>query len=195
MFSHLMRRLLATTTSQRRRKRMGVRLQIENLEGKTLLTAIPINFGATVASAPVAIGSELFFAASDATHGNQLWESNGTSSGTIRLSDGNDAYGGINPTDLVAVGNTLYFAANDGARRRPALEEQRHRFGHRHGLRHRAGLGGIFPSELTDVNGALYFIGLRPDRRLAALPEQRDGQRDQDGAWASTGRPGRPRRT
>ena len=134
MFSHLMRRSSATTAPSRR-KRTGVRLQVEDLEGKILLTAIPINFGATVTSAPVAIGGELFFAASDATHGNQLWESNGTAAGTVRLTDGNDVNGGINPTDLTAVGNTLYFAANDWLPRRPALEEQRHRRRHRHGHR------------------------------------------------------------
>ena len=65
-------------------------------------------------SAPVAINGELFFAANDSTHGIQLWESNGTAAGTVRLTDGNDANGGINPSDLTAVGSTLYFAANDG---------------------------------------------------------------------------------
>ena len=56
-----------------------------------MLSLTAINFGATVnASAPVAIGSELFFTANEATHGNQVWETNGTAAGTVRLSDGHD---------------------------------------------------------------------------------------------------------
>ena len=75
---------------------------------------IPINFGATAISAPVVVNGEMFFAASDPTHGEQLWESNGTAAGTVRLTDGNDKNGGIYPSDLTVVGSTLYFSANDG---------------------------------------------------------------------------------
>ena len=92
----------------------GRRFQIEGLEKRTLLSLTAINFGATVTSTPVVANGELFFAADDSTHGKQLWESNGTAAGTVRLTDGNDANGGINPTDLTAVGNTLYFSAYDG---------------------------------------------------------------------------------
>ena len=113
MFSHLMRRPSSRTTS--RRKRTGVRLLVEDLEGRTLLTAIPINFGATVMSPPVVVNGEMFFAANDSTHGVQLWESNGTAAGTVRLTDGNDVNGGIYPSDLTAVGGTLYFSADDGS--------------------------------------------------------------------------------
>ena len=44
------------------------------------LTAI--NFGATLTSAPVGMNGKLFFAARDSAHGEQLWESDGTSGGT-----------------------------------------------------------------------------------------------------------------
>ena len=56
----------------------------------------------------------MFFAAADPTHGEQLWESNGTAAGTVRLTDGNDVNGGIYPSGLTAVGGTLYFSADDG---------------------------------------------------------------------------------
>ncbi|MHB1561358.1 MAG: hypothetical protein ACYC61_28255, partial [Isosphaeraceae bacterium] len=90
MISLLLRRRSVTKVGSRRRKPRA-RVQVESLERKTLLTTIPIDFGATVASPPVAIGGNLFFAATDSSHGTQLWMSNGTSTGTVRLSDGNDS--------------------------------------------------------------------------------------------------------
>src|SRR6516165_8075843 len=97
-----------------RPKRRGVRFLIEDLEVRTLLASSPLYFGATVESTPVVMNGALFFAANDPAHGTQLWESNGTSSGTVRLSVGNVANGGIDPTELTVVGSTLYFVANDG---------------------------------------------------------------------------------
>ena len=59
------------------------------------------------------------FMAEDATHGIELWKSDGTASGTVMVKDintGSDS--GLNPSTtvrkLTAVGNTLYFEANDG---------------------------------------------------------------------------------
>ena len=112
MFS-LWRYRPSAAKAQSRRRKTRVRPRLEDLEGKTLLTAIPINFGATVTSAPVAVGGELFFVAQDAAHGKQVWGYN-TTQGATRITDGNDARGGINPKDLTAVGNALYFAANNG---------------------------------------------------------------------------------
>src|SRR5271155_527374 len=110
MFSYLKRRSLSSASS---RRKLRLQLHVEDLESRALLSTIPINIGATVESQPVVINGEMFFVGYDSTHGDQLWESNGTAAGTIRLSDGNDVHGGIHPTDLTVVGNTLYFAADD----------------------------------------------------------------------------------
>ncbi len=166
MFSHLKRRF---PISQARRRRPGRQLQIEGLEGRTMLSLTAINFGATVTSAPVAIGGELFFTAQDATHGVQLWESNGTSAGTVRLTDGNDVNGGIDPTDLTAVGGTLYFSANDGYLGFGGLGDGDQLWksdGTAAGTvmvtdgNDGVPQAGMYPYDLTAVGGMLYFVAL-----------------------------------
>ncbi len=74
-----------------------------------------------------AVGSNLFFGAVDATHGNELWKSDGTNSGTVLVKEINTATGctdsgsvgpcyGLDSTTFPfkAVGNTMYFPANNG---------------------------------------------------------------------------------
>ena len=56
------------------------------------------------------VNGTLYFSANDGTHGDQLWESDGTAAGTTMLTD-------INPGDPLWVTNfngTLLFAADDG---------------------------------------------------------------------------------
>jgi ELWxxDGT repeat protein len=61
-------------------------------------------------------GSRLFFVDDDGTHGNELWTSNGTRTGTVLVKDitpdtvEND-YG---PSDLTEAGGRLFFSARDG---------------------------------------------------------------------------------
>jgi ELWxxDGT repeat protein len=100
MFSHLKRQF---PKSGNRRRKTTRQFHVEGLEPRAMLTLSAINFGATVESAPVAINGELFFAGQDATHGTQLWETNGTAAGTIRLTNSNDANGGLDPKNLTAV--------------------------------------------------------------------------------------------
>src|SRR5689334_14148171 len=71
--------------------------------------------GATVASTPMVIIGELFFAATDAVHGSQIWENDGINAGSLRLTTANALNGGLNPKSLTGVGNTLYFAASTPA--------------------------------------------------------------------------------
>ncbi len=156
MFSQFRRRIPGLRS---RRRAPGRRMQMEDLEGRALLTAIPLNFGATVASAPAAVGNELFFAASDATHGVQLWETNGTAAGTVRLTDGNDANGGIDPGNLTAVGNTVYFTADDGVHGDQIWESN----GTAAGTAMVTDSTGLNPYDLTDADGTLYFDASGPD--------------------------------
>jgi|GEM_PF-1296772 len=69
------------------------------------------------------IGSTLYFAADDGTHGTELWKTDGTAAGTVLVADIDDyvddsgsAYYAASsyPSQLRVVGNTLYFQANDG---------------------------------------------------------------------------------
>ena len=60
-----------------------------------------------------AVGNTLYFRADDGTSGTELWKSDGTDSGTVRVKDINSG-GSSGPEQLTAVGNTLYFRANDG---------------------------------------------------------------------------------
>ncbi|PTL54979.1 ELWxxDGT repeat protein [Paraconexibacter algicola] len=65
----------------------------------------------------VAVGSTLFFAsAGDGLDGRdtELWKSDGTAAGTVRVKDIRPGVGGSSPYELVAVGSTVFFAANDG---------------------------------------------------------------------------------
>src|SRR3954447_24329373 len=111
MFSLFKQRRPSAKDASRRRT-VSRRFQVEGLEGRALLTLTGLDLGATVASKPVVMNGEMFFVANEAVHGYQLWKSDGTAAGTVRLSDGNAVHGGIHPNSLTVVGNTLYFAAN-----------------------------------------------------------------------------------
>ncbi len=58
-----------------------------------------------------AAGSLLYFTANDGVHGDQLWVTTGTASGTQMMSDINSQGAGGDPSDLTAVGNDVYFVA------------------------------------------------------------------------------------
>src|SRR5262249_9311583 len=109
MFSLLKRRSSARTAS---RRKASFRLHIEDLEGRALMSTVPINFSATIKSPPVVMNTQLFFTGYAAPHGYQVWKFDATSASQV--SDGHDKAGGLNPSNLTVVGNTLYFTANDG---------------------------------------------------------------------------------
>jgi len=58
-----------------------------------------------------AIGNTLYFIADDGSSGMELWKSDGSAAGTVRVADINPGYGGSNPGWLQAVGDTLFFSA------------------------------------------------------------------------------------
>ena len=61
-------------------------------------------------AAATCTASAVFFSAYTSAFGTQLWESNGTSSGTTMAVDMNGT-AGANLTDFVVVGTTLYMQA------------------------------------------------------------------------------------
>ena len=161
MFSLFKQRRPSAKDASRRRS-VSRRFQVEGLEGRALMTLTGLNFGATVASKPVVMNGEMFFVGNDAAHGYQLWESNGTAAGTVRLSSGNEVNGGIHPNSLTVVGNTLYFAANDHAHGGQLWRSNGTASGTTLVTSSNDGIPnfGIYPSQLTNVNGTLYFTGL-----------------------------------
>ncbi len=62
-----------------------------------------------------AIGSTLFFRATDNTNGAELWKSNGTAAGTILVKDINPGSANASPYSLTVMGGTLFFGASDNA--------------------------------------------------------------------------------
>jgi ELWxxDGT repeat protein len=66
-----------------------------------------------------AVGSTLYFSALEYGYGRELWKSNGTEAGTVRVKDINATYGfGSDPQYLTNVNGLLYFSANDGVKGR-----------------------------------------------------------------------------
>ncbi|GAA5129017.1 cadherin-like beta sandwich domain-containing protein [Luteolibacter yonseiensis] len=60
------------------------------------------------------VGNQLFFTATSATHGTELWKCDGTTAGTVRVRDINPGTASSNPAYLRAMGGRLYFSADDG---------------------------------------------------------------------------------
>jgi len=106
------------------------------------------------------LGGAVFFAADDGVAGLELWRSDGTAAGTMRVADIHPGTNGSNPSDLMLVGDTLYFAANDG-RTGAELWKSDGRAG---GTLRVADIDPDqsdqyhSPTQLTNVDGTLYFV-------------------------------------
>jgi ELWxxDGT repeat protein len=85
----------------------------DGTEAGTVLLYRPANF-ADVRFAAV-LGDKLYFAGTDATHGTELWSSDGTVTGTGLFGDINPGTGSSVPQNLTAANGLLYFTANNGA--------------------------------------------------------------------------------
>src|SRR5262245_14134680 len=126
LFSWLRNLRFALRNSQRQFRRRGSprawthRPHLEELEcriapsGAELVKDINLN---TVGSSPdglVEINGSVFFAATDQTHGRELWKTDGTAEGTVLVKDINPGSAGSSPVNLTAAGGTLFFTASDG---------------------------------------------------------------------------------
>jgi ELWxxDGT repeat protein len=65
-------------------------------------------------SEPAAAGNVLYFSAGDATHGVELWRSDGTAEGTVRLTDVCPGRCDSNPSEIEVAGGRIFFLADDG---------------------------------------------------------------------------------
>jgi ELWxxDGT repeat protein/VCBS repeat-containing protein len=65
-------------------------------------------------TAMAGVGSTLFFRANDGSSGDELWKTDGTDAGTVRVKDINPGTGGSYPLYFSVMGGSLYFTAGDG---------------------------------------------------------------------------------
>jgi ELWxxDGT repeat protein len=75
----------------------------------------PLGDGSGASSYQLTVsGGKLFFTADDGSHGDELWETDGTAAGTVLVGDVNPGPQGSDPQNLIDVNGTLFFTANDG---------------------------------------------------------------------------------
>ena len=103
------------------------------------------------------VGARVYFMADDGVSGAELWKSDATAAGTIRVKDIRPGPTGSNPNMLTNVRGTLYFAADNGINGRELWKTNGTAAGTVlvKDILLKAGNGN--PGSLTDVNGILYF--------------------------------------
>ncbi len=103
----------------------------------------------------VAVGSTVFFSATDATNGRELWKSNGSTSGTWLVKDINPT-GSSAPASLTAVNGLLFFTATDGVHGVELWKTDGTQAGTVQ-VKDINPTGSSSPSSLINMNGVLYF--------------------------------------
>jgi ELWxxDGT repeat protein len=145
------------------------RLRVETLEDRQLLAIMPhllkdINEASTASFSSqtqfTAVGGLVFFAADDGTSGIELWKSDGTEAGTVRVKDIRPgADGAFSPyqSPFLNLNGTLYFSASDGTSGVELWKSDGTEAGTVRVKDIRPGEGSSNASGLTNVNGTLYF--------------------------------------
>jgi ELWxxDGT repeat protein len=105
----------------------------------------------------VASGGELFFKGNDSAVGYELWKTDGSSPGTVRVEDINPgpAYG--NPSSLIAMGGFIVFIADDGIRGYELWKSDGSTAGTRLLQDIRPASGSSTPQLLTRIGHLLFF--------------------------------------
>ena len=99
----------------------------------------------------------LYFAGTTSSYGYELWRTDGTAAGTIRLTDINTGIGNASPQHLTDCGAALCFSATDGERAKPWLLSSDHQL---HALPEPAGTSLI---ELLGATSTHLFWRARTD--------------------------------
>ena len=105
---------------------------------------------------PTPVGGAVFFRASDADHGTELWRTDGTPEGT-RVLDLVPGPGSSDPQGLMAAGGRLYFSAWDGLHGRELWTSDGTAAGTRLADDIAPGAFSSAPSLLTPAGSRLYF--------------------------------------
>ncbi|MEQ8790122.1 MAG: Ig-like domain-containing protein [Pirellulaceae bacterium] len=160
---------------ERRGKAVRRRLRSEPLEPRIVLTATPtlIDLHPGASSDPdefVQIGGAIFFVATDADHGRELWKTDGTVQGTELVRDITGDAASSNPAHLTNVNGVLFFSADDGMLgeelwKSDGTEQGTVRVRDIHTSQTDPTATSSSPSELVSFNGMLYFTAQGDDGR------------------------------
>ncbi len=105
-----------------------------------------------------AVNGTLFFLADDGASGMELWKSDGTESGTMRVADINPGPAGSAPHALTDVNGTLFYVADDGTSGMELWKSDGTESGTMRVADINPGPAGSAPYELTAADGTLFFL-------------------------------------
>ena len=103
------------------------------------------------------INSSILFEANDGIHGNELWKSDGTTSGTVLVKDIRTGSSASSPSEFTNVNGTLYFRANDGVNGPELWKSDGTEVGTVLVKDMVEGFDSSNPSSFTNINDKLYF--------------------------------------
>jgi ELWxxDGT repeat protein len=122
-----------------------------------LLSDFQTNVASSNPTSLVEIDGTVFFTATDALHGTELWKTDGTQNGTVLVKD---IYPGVlssNPNYLVSVNGTLFFSAFDPTNGTELWRSDGTAAGTVLVKHIYSGASSSSPAYLTNVGGVLYF--------------------------------------
>ncbi len=114
------------------------------------------------------IGDQMFFTATNAANGDELYVTDGTAAGTHLLKDINPGAGNSSPRYLVVLGDKLYFQADDGSHGNELWESD----GTEAGTKMVADInpaGSSSPDMLTSLGNKIIFRALTPASEAAGV--------------------------
>jgi ELWxxDGT repeat protein len=103
------------------------------------------------------LGSQVFFAAGDAEHGNELWKTDGSAAGTLLVKDIYSGMMGSDPQPVATIGSALYFTADDGIHGRELWRSDGTQAGTTLVKDILPGAEGAQPDSFTLLENSLYF--------------------------------------
>ncbi|MBL6458524.1 hypothetical protein JMJ55_24610 [Belnapia sp. T6] len=135
--------------------------------GTRLLKSIFPNFGSVdivfQTPAVVVLGGKAFFQADDGKNGPELWVTDGTSAGTVMLTDINKGMDGSDPVPLGVVNGWVLFSADDGTSKSTELWATDGTAAGTHLLKDINPFGASYPSDMVVADGFALFRAIDSD--------------------------------